>query len=248
MKHLILANWKMSPSSIKEARELFEYTKTAVGKMRAVSVVIAPPAVYIATLASAYKGNKVAFSAQSIDTYEDVIHTGALSPKQYKSVGAEYCLIGHSESGDTLDDLRVKTFLAIKYGLTPIVFVGESVRDVAGHYLTTIREQILITLKELSAGQINDIVFCYEPVWAVGQSEALDSYGVHQMALYIRKVLVEEYGASVARKMRILYGGSVKIGNISEILEIEDIDGVAVGRASTDKDVFVKLLRVANKA
>jgi len=247
MKHIILANWKMSPSSVKEAKALFEATKAAASKMRSVSVVIAPPAVYTAGLTASYKGNKVAFCAQSIDIYEESSHTGALSAAQHKSVGAEYCLVGHAESGDTLDDLRIKTFLAIKHELTPVVFVGEPVRDKAGKYLKIVREQVQASLSELSEQQVNQVIFCYEPIWAVGQADALDAYGVHQMALYLRKVLVEEHGAAVARKAKVLYGGSVNESDIAEILEIEDLDGVVVGRASTDKDTFVELLKVANK-
>ncbi len=247
MKHIILANWKASPTTVKEATALFNSTKLAVSKMRSVEVILAPPAVYIESMASKYRGNKINFCAQAISTYEDVAHTGALSATHFKSVGATYALIGHSEIGDSIDDLRIKTFLAIKYGLTPIVFVGEGSRDLSASYLGVIKEQIQAALKELSESQVQTVIFCYEPVWAVGQAEAMDSYDVHQMMLYLRKVLLDEYGAAMARKSIMLYGGSVNTGNIKDLLEIDDLDGVAVGRASTDAGAFTELLGVANK-
>jgi triosephosphate isomerase len=248
MKHLILANWKMSPTSVKDAQGLFQNIKQSLVKMRAVEVILAPPAVYIDALAKSYKGNKISLCAQCISIHEDTAHTGEISAPQYAGVGATYALIGHSESKDSLDDLRIKTFLSLKYKLIPVVFVGERDRDTSGKYLQTIREQIKSALKELSESQVKSVIFCYEPIWAIGRVEAMDTYGVHQMALYLRKVLVEEYGAAVARKAKILYGGSVNADNIAELLGIDDIDGVAVGRASTDAESFIELLSVANKA
>ena len=238
----------MAPSSLKEARTLFDTVKNAASKMRSVEVLLAVPALFIADLSSGYKGNKIEFAAQAISIYEDKAHTGYLSAPQFVSSGASHCLIGHSESGDSLDDLRIKTFMAIKNDLTPVVFIGESTRDQAGKYLDTVREQMSATLQELSTSQIDNVIFCYEPVWAVGSSESLDAYGVHAMALYIRKVLVEDYGAAAGRKAKVLYGGSVNTSNITDILEIEDLDGVAVGRTSIDKVQFVELLKIANKA
>ncbi len=247
MRHIILANWKMTPGSPKEAKDLFDATKLGIGRMRSVNAILAVPAIYIASLKNTYKGNKLDFCAQSISAFEDKSHTGEISALQYKNIGAEYCLIGHSETTDTLDDLRIKTFLAVKYGLSPIVFIGEDNRDASGKYLQTIREQLKSALKELSHSQINNVIFCYEPVWAIGKRVALEPYDVHQMALFLRKILVEEYGAGIARKAKILYGGSVNTDNIANILTIDDIDGVAVGRVSTDKKAFIDLLALANK-
>ncbi len=247
MTHIILANWKMSPSGPKEAQALFASTKNAVGRLRSVSVILAPPALFLPMLASGYGGNKVEFAAQAISTHEGPAHTGLLSAEQFASSGAQYALVGHSEQGDSLDDIRVKTFLALKHSLTPVVFVGEHERDAQGKYLQVVREQMLSALKELSVGQISDAIFCYEPVWAVGAKSAMSAYDIHAMALCMRKVLVEEYGAATARKVQILYGGSVNAGNIASILEISDLDGVAVGRASTNAEQFTELLKIANK-
>ncbi len=247
MKHLILANWKMSPSSAKEAQTLFDSTKKLVGRLRSVQVVAAVPAVFIQSLASSYSGNKIQLAAQNISAYEEVANTGSLSAGQFASIGAGYTLIGHSETTDTIDDLRVKTFLALKHSLTPIIFVGEERRDNTGKYLKVIKEQMLAAMQELSKVQIEQTIFCYEPVWSVGQDESPSTYEIHTIILYMRKVLAEEHGSNIAQKIQILYGGSVNTDNIKGIIEIEDLDGVAVGRASTNSEQFAEILKIANK-
>ncbi len=248
MTHTILANWKMNPDSPKEAQILFDSIKNTVGRLRSISVIIAPPALFLHSLASCYKGNKVAFSAQKISIYESGSHTGNISAEQFANSGAQYALIGHSECNATLEDLRIQTFLSVKYSLIPIVFVGERQRDTYGKYLNAIKEQISSALKELSDNQIKDVILCYEPVWAIGAKEAMSAYDIHTMVLYIRKILAELYNTSLAQRVRILYGGSVNTGNIESILEIEDLDGVGVGRASTDMEQFKELLKIANRA
>jgi len=247
MNHIIVANWKMNPSNPKEAQALFDSTKNAVGRLRSVNIILAPPAIYLQSLANTYRGNKINFAAQEISIYDSGSHTGDISAEQFSNTGANYALIGHSECMAPLEELRIETFMAMKHNLIPIVFIGESKRDNHGKYLKIIKNQILASLKELSTSQINDVIFCYEPVWAVGADKPMDSYDIHAMMLYIRKVLTEEYGTTVARKIQMLYGGSVNTENIKNILEIEDIDGVAVGRASTNIEQFTELLKIANK-
>ncbi len=247
MTHTILANWKMSPKSPKEAQSLFDSIKNAVGRLRAVGIILAPPAIFLQSLTSSYKGSKIEFAAQEISIYDNGSHTGDISAEQFYNIGARYTLIGHSECMAQLEELRIETFMALKHGLAPIVFIGESERDEQGKYLRVVKEQMLASLKELSMEQISDVIFCYEPVWAVGADEAMNTYDIHAMILYIRKVLVEEYSAAIARKVQILYGGSVNIANVKSILEIEDLDGIAVGRVSTDAEKFIELLKIANK-
>ena len=237
----------MSPKSAKEAQALFDHTKNTVGRLRSVTIVIAPPALYIPTLKAGYGGNKIALSAQEISVHEEGSHTGEISAEQYAHSGAKYALVGHSECNASLGDIRIQTFLAVKHNLTPIVFIGESQRDAHGAYLETVQEQILASLEELSLKQVGTVVFCYEPVWAIGQAEPMDTYDIHTMMLFIRKVIAESYGPAMAKKIQVLYGGSVNSKNITGILAIDAVDGVAVGRASTDAMQFAELLKIANK-
>jgi len=247
MTHTILANWKMAPSSLKEAKVLFDDTKSTVGKLRSVNVILAPPSVFLQPISSGYRGNKLAFSAQEISIHEAGAYTGEVSAKQFADSGATYAMVGHSECGSDLDSVRVQTFMAIKNSLSPIVFIGEKERDKNGKYLIDIRHQILTSLKELSIGQINDVIFCYEPVWVIGSDSVLSVYDIHAMSLYIRKVLAGEYDSNIAKKVQILYGGSVDKNNIEDILRIEDIDGVAIGRASVNIEHFIDILKIANR-
>lgn len=251
-KHLVVANWKMAPKTPKEALNLFTTTKEAVARLRSVEVVIAAPALYIPLLTQGYGGNKISFAAQTFSVHEGGAHTGSLSAAHFAASGVRYALIGHSETrvDECMDSdaLRVKTFLALKHNLTPIVFIGERERDASGNYLKHIETEILTTLTELSASRVSEVVFCYEPVWTIGGDDAMDSYDIHQMTLFVRKVLLEHYGGAAAQQTRVLYGGSVNAENISEILSIGDIDGVVSGRASTDAEQFTGLLKCANTA
>lgn len=250
-KRLIVANWKMYITSPKEAQALFAVIKGVASKLRHVEVVVAPPALFLPVIAQGYGGSKVAFAAQGVSVHESGAHTGSLSAAQFAASGARYALVGHSErrtdEGMTQDGLRLKTFLALKYGLTPIVFIGERERDSAGRYLEVLKGEILATLTELPASKLEEVIFCYEPVWAIGKDDILDAYEIHQMALFIRKVLLEHYGSKLAQNARVFYGGSVNPENISEVLAISDIDGAVIGRASSDAVAFTELLTLANK-
>ncbi len=247
MKHLIVANWKMSPNDPKRARDIFDIVKGAVAKLRSVQIIIAPPSIFLQSLASKYKGNKISLCAQNISSSEDIANTGSLSAVQVANSGGRYVMIGHSEVGDTLDNLRVKTFLTVKHGMIPIIFIGESERDKLGKYLKNIKLQINTALKELQTKEVENVIFCYEPIWAIGQDDPMDSYDIHATVLYIRKVLIEVYGDKIGQNINILYGGSVNSNNIKDILSIDDVNGVVTGRVSTDTEEFVELLKIANR-
>lgn len=251
-KHIIVANWKTQPTTPHHARDLFMFVKGLVTRLRAVEVIIAPPALYIPILTSGYSGNKVRIAGQCMSLYESGPHTGEIPAEMLAGAGARYVLVEHSERGTLPADralhLRVKTFIALKYNLVPVVFIGERVRDGAGTYLNVIREEIIATLHEIPEGRREEVVFCYEPVWAIGKDEAMDIYDIHQMALFIRKVLLEVYGARVSKTTKVLYGGSVDEENISAILAVGDLDGVVVGRVSVDTERFGALLKIANKS
>ncbi len=247
MSHIILANWKLNPMSFKDAKFLFENIKNTIARLRSVKVIIAPPAVFLYPLSNGYKGNKVEFSAQKISEYEAGAHTGEISAEQFADAGARYALIGHSECGETPDQVRIKTFLSCKHKLTPIIFVGESDRDEQGAYLFEIKKQIKNAISELPKSRIIDIIFCYESVWAFENECELSVYDIHTMILFIRKTLSELCGSEISRKIRIIYAGSVNNGNAASILSIEDLDGIGVGRSGLNMNEFSELLKVANK-
>ena len=252
---LVIANWKMNPSTLSEANELFEITKKTALTTRNVTTIIAPPTIFLHSLASSTRAKRLRFAVQNVHFNMIGPQVGEASVLQAKDSGAIYALIGHSDrrsAGETNEDLNKKVLVALDVKLTPIVFVGETERDNNGNFLRTLRRQIMSLLKNVPQNRVKDIIFVYEPVWAISTnlskvSQEITPNEIHKMVLYIRKVLVEVYDLSIARKVRVLYGGSVNSQNISDVLSVLGITGVVIGAASLDGEQIRRMLQIANK-
>jgi triosephosphate isomerase len=159
-----------------------------------------------------------------------------------------YVTIGHSERrqyhGEDEPVVNAKVKAAFKHGLTPILCVGEelAVRE-AGNHVTHTLAQVEGGLKDLPAEQAASIVIAYEPVWAIGTGKVCGSDDAQEVCAAIRGKLAELYSQDLADQVRIQYGGSVKAGNVAEIMAKPDIDGALVGGASLDAEEFVKIVR-----
>jgi len=157
-------------------------------------------------------------------------------------------VIGHSERrqyhNETDELVNAKAKAAFKHGLTPILCVGEEldVRE-AGNHVSHTLEQVEGGLKGLPAEQAESIVIAYEPVWAIGTGKVCGADDAQEVCAAIRGKIAELYTQEVADKVRVQYGGSVKSGNVAEIMSKPDIDGALVGGASLDADEFVKIVR-----
>jgi triosephosphate isomerase (TIM) len=159
-----------------------------------------------------------------------------------------YVAIGHSERrqyhGETDEQVNAKVRAAYKHGLTPILCVGEEldVRE-AGNHVSHTLAQVEGGLLDIPAEQAETIVIAYEPVWAIGTGKVCGADDAQEVCAAIRGKLAELYSQDVADKIRIQYGGSVKSGNVAEIMAQADIDGALVGGASLDHEEFVKIVR-----
>jgi triosephosphate isomerase len=159
-----------------------------------------------------------------------------------------YVAIGHSERrqyhGETDEIVNAKVKAAFKHGLTPIMCVGEEleVRE-AGNAVPHTLAQVEGGLKDVPAEQAETIVIAYEPVWAIGTGKVCGAEDAQEVCAAIRGKIAELYSQDVADKVRVQYGGSVKAGNVAEIMAQADIDGALVGGASLDADEFVKIVR-----
>jgi triosephosphate isomerase len=159
-------------------------------------------------------------------------------------------VVGHSErreyhaEDDELVNRKVRA--AIKHGMAPILCVGEKI-DVRerGDHVRHCNEQLIAALKGLKAEQVREVVVAYEPVWAIGTGRVATPADAQEVCGAIRAQLGEKYGADVAAVVRVLYGGSVKSGNIAELVAQEDIDGALVGGASLNAEEFAKLCALA---
>jgi len=230
---------------MRQAKALFEATRKATDRARSVSVIIAPPVIFLRELTSQYKGAKLAFAAQNMHFESSGAHTGDISPEQIKDAKATAVIIGHAERracGETNEETRAKVKAALDAKLTPIICVGETKRDHEGEHFLFIKEQLKVALKDVTAQQVAKIIIAYEPVWAIGAVEAMDPAQMHEMAIFIRKTVTATHGDK-GLAVKILYGGSVDATNAHDMIEHGDVQGLLVGRASTDPEKFASLIK-----
>lgn len=245
MKSLVVANWKMNPATAKEAKKLFEGTKKAVEAASHVNLVIAPPALFFRELRVGYKGKRISFAAQHAHAEEGGAHTGEISLTQYKDAGAAYVIVGHAERrgmGETNDDTRKKIAAALALKMIPILCVGETTRTANGEYFTVVKEQLRTGLSDVSPAKLSSVVITYEPLWTIGKDLAMSPRDMHEMAIFIRKTIVELKGES-GMNVKILYGGSIDETTAGAMISDGDVHGLLVGRASEDVSRLSALLQ-----
>lgn len=250
MKSLLVANWKMNPATAREAKKLFEATKKAAEEAPHISVVVAPPAIYLRELKAAYKGKKLSFSVQDAHYEAAGAHTGSISLAQCKDAGAQYVIIGHAErraAGESDEDTGKKVAAALSLKLTPILCVGEKERGGGAEYFAAVRKQLHAGISGVEPQHIAKVVIAYEPVWAIGKDTAMSPRDMHEMAIFIRKSIVDAKG-SKGMDIKILYGGSIDGSNAPEMLEKGDVHGFLVGRASEDGYKIAALLAAIEEA
>lgn len=243
-KVLVVANWKMNPSSFREAKVLFDATRKTAENVRRSSVIVAPPAIFVRELRARYRGSRVAFAVQHAHFESAEAHTGEISIAQVKDARAKYLLVGHAErraAGETDDDARKKVAAALSLKLFPILCVGERTRGDDGEHFELVREQLRRALQDVPAAKLANVIITYEPLWTVGKDTTMEPRAMHEMSIFIRKCVVETHGEA-AHRLTTLYGGSVDEKNVVAMLEGGDVRGFLVGRASVNAQEFAKLL------
>lgn len=251
---VLVGNWKMNPDSLDEAKALFSNISKAATKAKGTLVVIAPPAPFVTPLAAkvdAKKAGSVHLSAQDVAMQPSGAFTGSVSARELKSAGAEYAIIGHSErraAGDSDETVAKKVKEAVAAGLRVILCVGETERDANARYLQSIRAQALSALTAIDKKSVRWVTIVYEPVWAIGKSYdvAPKPSDIHEMSIYIKKVVAEIVGKKDGVKTPVLYGGSVNFENAQAILKDAEVDGLLVGRQSLDAKAFSEIIAYAS--
>jgi triosephosphate isomerase len=249
MRSLVIGNWKMNPASFSEAKSLFEATRQTVERVKSVNVVVAPSTLYLRELKTAYKGRRIAFAVQNAHAEALGAHTGDISLTQAKDAGASYALIGHAERralGETNDDTRKKVAATLALKMTPVLCVGESKRTVSGEHYGVVKEQVRAGFADVPPAQAARVIVVYEPLWTIGGDTTMSPRDMHEMAIFIRKAIVDLHGAS-GMNIKILYGGSVDETNAGAMIADGDVDGLLVGRASIDAAKFASLLSAIDR-
>lgn len=241
---LIVANWKAYVATAKEAEHLA--VKTAKVKIKkGTTVVVCPPFVFLDTVKKKM-GRTVRLGAQDVFWKESGPYTGAITADMLRGLGVGTVIVGHSERRqhflESDDIIRKKADMALAAGFDVVICVGEREREDKKAVPESVGEQVRAALSGISKGALAHITIAYEPIWAIGTGVSDTPDDALSAAIYIRKVVSEMFGAAQAHMLKVLYGGSVDSRNIRDFLLQEGIDGVLVGRASTDKEEFSKML------
>lgn len=246
-KPIIAGNWKMN-KTVGEAQELIRALKGKVANVTDVEIVVAPVFTALSAVAKAIKGSSIKLAAQDMYWEAEGAFTGEVSPLMLKDVGCQYVIIGHSERrtyfSETNETVNKKVKAAHAHSLKPIVCVGERLEErESGITKDVIRDHVVNGLAGITEEQILSTVIAYEPVWAIGTGKTATPEQAQEVHEFIRGLLVEIYSSDVAEGVQIPYGGSVKPGNIAQLMAQPDIDGGLIGGASLDADSFAQIVK-----
>lgn len=251
-RKIIVGNWKMNPTSLAEAQNIFKKVKSTASRLTSTHVVMCPPLVYISKF-SGGKGGRikplVAVGAQNVFSEPQGAFTGEVSAPMLKDLGVSHVIVGHSErraTGETDEVVSKKALAVLEAGMHPIICVGESERDAHALYLETLKNQIKNSLAKIPRKLLNQIIVAYEPVWAIGAKEAMDSATIEEISIFIKKVLSDIGDHESAISTPILYGGSINFRNAPDIMSRGKVDGLLVGRESVNTPGFVELLKAVD--
>ncbi|WP_159797331.1 triose-phosphate isomerase [Puerhibacterium puerhi] len=250
---LMAGNWKMNldhQEAIATVQKLAWTLKDAKHDFAAVEAVVLPPFTDLRSVQTLVDGDKleIGYGAQDVSAHASGAYTGEVSAQMLARLGVRYCAVGHSErreyhgESDELVNAKIRALDA--HGISAILCVGEGleVRKAGEHVAHTLR-QLEAGLAGLDKEQVAKVVVAYEPVWAIGTGEVATPDDAQEVCGAIRARLGELYDAETAETVRVLYGGSVKSGNVAQIMAQPDIDGALVGGASLDPEEFARIVR-----
>ena len=249
-KPIIAGNWKMFKTRDEALQFVYSVNMKVPAKEYVESVVCAQAPILRDLVKR--QGDNLRIGAQNMHYLDNGAYTGEVSAPLLEDLGVSFVIIGHSERrayyNETDSDINKKIHQAFRYGITPILCVGESldIRE-AGTTDEFVKAQVVADLKGLGSEQVKELVIAYEPIWAIGTGRTATAEMANDTIKAIRNVVKDLYDEETAEEMRIQYGGSVKPANIDELLSMSDIDGALVGGASLDPDSFLALVNAAVK-
>lgn len=245
---IIAANWKMH-KTVKETREFMDcFSKVEWSEKN--KVLFFPPSPYAFLVSELLKHSKAQFGMQNMYYESSGAYTGEVSPSMLLDFNCSYVLVGHSERrtlfSETDEMIRKKVCAAIKYGISPVLCIGENSEERSRNlYKEVLFWQVRNAIGNINSDSARKVVVAYEPVWAIGTGVNATPDQVEETHNYIRSILRELFENSVASVIPILYGGSVKKSNVTEIAVADNVSGFLIGGASLNPDEFggiVKLL------
>ncbi|MEI7480073.1 MAG: triose-phosphate isomerase [bacterium] len=252
-KKIIIANWKMNPATLEEAKTLAVQISKIIKGVKNVVLVVCPPFVYLSEVKKTLVKNvNLSLGSQNTFLGSTGSFTGEVSQLMLKNIGCEYIILGHSEQrvlGETSEQIAEKVQAVIKTGFKAVVCVGEGARDEHGEFWNVLKEQITTSLLKVNRPMLKNILIAYEPVWAIGNKnmQSLDSAKLQETIIFIRKVLADMFDQKSAHIPKILYGGSVNTENVEKLLTEGRADGILLGRESLKIDHLKEIFNIAEK-
>jgi triosephosphate isomerase len=236
--------YKTNAAAVETAGRLVEL----VSDTSDVDIMIAPVFTALDPVSRVVKGSRVGLGAQNLYWEKEGAYTGEISADMLVSSGCQYVIIGHSERrqyfGETDETVNKKLGAAIAAGLIPVFCVGETEAErEAGNTFSVLDKQVKDGLKETFVDDLSSLVIAYEPVWAIGTGKTATKDQAQEAHKYIRSLIDGLYGTALADSVRILYGGSVKPANVTELMAMPDIDGALVGGASLEAESFSRIVK-----
>lgn len=241
-KPCIIANWKANPSTIQEAKKLLKSIEKEASIHKGYFYASVPD-IYFSELKKINK--KGILGVENIGYAEEGAHTGRATANMIASVGAQFALIGHSEvrkEGETKEIIAKKIENCVLHELEIVLCVGEKERDPHGAYLKIIEEDLLACLALFKIEASHLLSIAYEPLWAVNAKSPATEMECFEVIVFIRRVLASYLGMDYAKKVTIIYGGSVDEHNAKNFLTDGGADGLLIGRASLNAKTFTTLL------
>ena len=246
-KLIIAGNWKMN-KTVAEALDLVKGLKRELANIKEVDIVICPPFTALCDVSRAVLNTNIRLGAQNMSEHNFGPYTGEIAAGMLKEFSVRYVILGHSERRQhqkETDELIAKRALAAHAAaLKPIVCVGETLAErEAGRTELVVGTQMRGSLAGLSAEQMKETIIAYEPVWAIGTGRNATAEQAQDVHLFIRKQLTTMFNDTIARRVRIQYGGSVKPSNARELMSQRDVDGALVGGASLEDRSFSDIVK-----
>ena len=246
---VIAGNWKLFKTA-PEAVELINGLKPLIKAKQGVEVVVAPVFTVLDRVRTVIAGSGIALAAQDCFWEEEGAFTGEISPRMLLDAGCSHVIIGHSERrqyfGESDATVNRKIHSSLSAGLTVIFCIGETLAErEEGRTFAVLHDQLTGGLQGVTADAMKNVIIAYEPVWAIGTGKTASDAQAQEAHGVIRGEVSALYSASVADRVRILYGGSVKPENIAGLIAQPDIDGALVGGASLKAESFAALVNAA---
>ncbi len=246
-RNIVAGNWKMN-KSFSEADDLVNAIAEELRNYDTsdVDVIVCPPFPYLELVSDVSEDGDFFTGAQNVSKFENGAYTGEVSATMLKSLGVDYCIVGHSERRkyfkETNQDIAQKIDRLLHEDITPIMCVGESLDErEANRYLQVIQTQVEEGMFHLSGDQVKRCIIAYEPVWAIGTGLSATKEQAQEVHAFIRKLIEDKYGDEVSEEVSILYGGSCNTKNAKELFAMKDIDGGLIGGASSKSKAFIEL-------